>query len=150
MDVEKVIREYLPQIIHMSLATCEGDTPWVCEVHYSYDHDLNIYWRSVLSRRHSQEIAKNSKVAGNIVVQHQPGENVQGVYFEGNASLLDNVDENHQAYLTYSRRFGAGPKILEEAKTPDGHRFFMIKVNNFYVFDARVSNPGQKYQLKWG
>ena len=32
--IERIIREYLPQIIHMSLATVKDNKPWVCEVHF--------------------------------------------------------------------------------------------------------------------
>ena len=62
-DVEKVIREYLPEVIHMSLATSHNNVPWICEVHYAFDDELNLYFRSLQSRRHSKEIAENKQVA---------------------------------------------------------------------------------------
>ncbi len=67
MDVEKIIREYIDKTIHLSLATSSDNKPWVCEVHFAYDEQLNLYFRSLKSRRHSQEIAKNPNVAGNII-----------------------------------------------------------------------------------
>lgn len=149
MDVEEIIREYLPEIIHMSLATCAGDKPWVCEVHYVYDNELNIYFRSKPSRRHSQEIAANPNVAGNMIVQHSLIDKPRGVYFEGKASLLENVDENHIAYKLCVERFNLGGAILEDAAAEDGHKFYMIKVSDWYVFDSRESNPSQKYHLPW-
>ena len=66
MDIEKLIREYLPQIIHLSLGTSANNKPWVCEVHFAYDESLNLYYRSLTLRRHSQEIAENPNF-GNIV-----------------------------------------------------------------------------------
>lgn len=69
-DLEKTIRDYLPAVIHLSLSTCKDDKPWVCEVHYVYDDELNLYFRSKPSRRHSLEIMDNPYVAGNIVEQH--------------------------------------------------------------------------------
>lgn len=149
MDIEKLIREYIPNVIHMSLATSAGDKPWVCEVHYSYDQDLNLYFRSLESRRHSKEIAQNSTVAGNIVEPHGLTDKPRGVYFEGRANLLENVDENHLAFTTYKTRLNTGPDILEEAKQPDGHKFYKVTVTDFYVFDSRESKPSQKYHLAW-
>lgn len=148
-QVEKIIRSYLPGVIHMSLATCAGDKPWVCEVHYVYDNDLNLYFRSLTARRHSQEIAANSNVAGNIVMQHQVGEKPRAVYFEGTAELLKGVDEKHPAYTLYCERLGTGLEILEEASRPDGHQFYKIDVVTFYLFDSRQSSPSQKYTLPW-
>lgn len=150
MDIEQKIRAYLPNVIHMSLATCKGNKPWVCEVHYVYDQDLNLYFRSKPERRHSLEIAENPNVAGNIVTQHNLGEKPQGVYFEGTAEKLVAVDENHPAYTLYCERFGTGPAILEESQTDTGHGFYKISAKNFVFFDARDSTPSQKYELSWG
>lgn len=149
MDIEQKIREYLPQVIHMSLATCEGNKPWVCEVHFIYDESLNLYFRSKPDRRHSKEIVSNPNVAGNIVTQHRIGEKPRGVYFEGTAELIQNVDENHIAYKLYCGRFNTDNKILEDAKKDDGHKFYKIIVDTFYLFDSRESNPSQKYELRW-
>lgn len=149
MDIEQKLREYLPQVIHMSLATCANSKPWVCEVHYVYDQDLNFYFRSKPDRRHSIEIAANPNVAGSIITQHEVGEKPRGVYFEGIAERLTDVDENHPAYTLYCERFGTGPEILEESKTDTGHGFYKITVKNFCLFDSRESNPSQKYELNW-
>ena len=149
MDVEKVIREYLPQVIHMSLATSKDNTPWVCEVHFSYDEKLNIYFRSLASRRHSQEIAANPKVAGNIVRQHTVKDMPVGVYFEGTAKMLEPGEEQDQAFKCVQERYGLGEKILEEANRKDGHKFYKITVENWYVFGRFGTPSGQKYKLEW-
>lgn len=88
VNVEKYVREYIDATVHMSLATVSGDAPWVCEVHFAYDDTLNLYYRSLTSRRHSQEIAANPKVAGNIIDKYGLGDAVVGVYFEGTAELV--------------------------------------------------------------
>lgn len=149
LDIEKTIRQYLPGVIHLSLATSRNSKPWICEVHYVYDDELNLYFRSTLSRRHSKEIFNNKYVAGNIVRQHQLGEKPRGVYFEGEAELLQNVDENDIPYKLYCERFGTGKNILDEAKTENGHKFYKITVTKFFVFDSQESSPSQKYELKW-
>ncbi len=149
MDVEKTIREYLPQVIHLSLATCRDNRPWVCEVHFAYDNDLNLYFISRASRRHSKEMADNERVAGNIVTQHVIDQKPRGVYFEGKGMLLEDVDEYHPAYTLYSERFGVEKEILDEAKTPEGYKFYKIEVDAYYFFDARDSHPSKKYELPW-
>lgn len=148
-SVEKIIREYLPEVIHMSLATSENNKPWICEVHYVFDDELNIYFRSTTARRHSKEIEINPNVAGNIVIQHQIGDKVRGVYFEGIAEKLENVTEDHVAYKLYCERFQTDSKIIDEAKLDDGHKFYKISIKTFYLFDSKESKPSQKYELKW-
>jgi len=114
-DVEKAIRDYLPDIIHMSLATSVGNQPWLCEVHYVYDDDLNFYFRSLESRRHSQEIERNPNVAGSIVTQHSTTDKPRGIFFTGKAEKMINVSDKDPAYLQYCKRFGTDSSILDEA-----------------------------------
>ena len=148
MDVEAVIREYLPGVIHMSLATCADNKPWVSEVLFVYDDELNLYWRSVPATRHSQELEKNPNVAGNIVEQHQPGMKPRGLYFEGTAERLTDVTEGSPVYKLYAERFKRGPEIVEQAKNPEGFQFYKVTVADWYVFDVRESTPEQKYHLE--
>lgn len=148
-NIEKVIREYLPEVIHLSLATTVDNSPWICELHYVFDQDLNLYFRSTPSRRHSKEIEKNPKVAGNIIKQHSTEQKPRGIYFEGHGEMLQNVDKSHVAYKLYCERFRTNESILEEAQTKEGHKFYKITVNKFYLFDSIESKPSQKYELDW-
>lgn len=149
MDVEKLVREYIDKTIHMSLATSADDKPWVCEVHFAYDKDLNLYFRSLSSRRHSQEIAANPNVAGNIIDKYALGDAVVGLYFEGTAKQLGAGEEQQKAFECINSRLKAGDGILEEAQNPEGHQFYKISVQNFYVFGRFGAESGQKYQLNW-
>ncbi|HSX05630.1 MAG TPA: pyridoxamine 5'-phosphate oxidase family protein [Candidatus Saccharimonadales bacterium] len=145
MDVEQAIRDYLPTVIHMSLATCVDNKPWVCEVHFVYDNDLNLYWRSTPDRRHSQEIAKNPNVAGNIIEQHGESQKPRGLYFEGRAEQVAVTTEDDHVYKLFVERFGKGPEILDNP-----HNFYKVNVADWYLFDARDSDPAQKYHLDRG
>ena len=149
VDVEKVIREYMPPLVHLSLATAKDNTPWICEVHFAYDDNLNLYFRSLASRRHSQEIAANPQVAGNIIKQHMVGEPGVGVYFEGTATMLPPGDEQRAAFQCIKARLQTSDDILAEAARPDGHQFYKISVENWYVFGKFGGEKGQKYTLPW-
>jgi uncharacterized protein YhbP (UPF0306 family) len=149
VGVEKIIRGYLPQIVHLSLATSQGNKPWVCEVHFAYDDQLNLYFRSLTSRRHSQELTANPFVAGNIVRQHALDEYPLGVYFEGQAEMLGPGKEQAKAFTLIKDRLGASDDILEEAKRPSGHQFYKITVDTWYVFGKLGGEGGKKYTLAW-
>src|ERR1044071_4915637 len=107
MDIEKIVREYINKSLHMSLATVSRDKPWVCEVHFVHDDNLNLYWRSLSSRRHSQEIAANPNVAGNIVRQHSLEEYPHAIYFEGKAELIDSQAEREKVFPLFQKRLNA-------------------------------------------
>src|ERR1700754_2964088 len=148
MDVEKAIREYLPNILHMSLGTSSDNRPWVCEVHFVYDDDLNLYWRSMPSRRHSQEIAQNPNVAGNIVEQHAKNEKPRGLYFEGIAERLHDVEPGGWLHRLFQDRLGDFAADLRDINDEDGRQFYKVNVADWYVFDVRESVPPQKYHLE--
>ncbi len=149
MNVEQAIRDYLPHVLHLSLATSQDNMPWVCEVHFAYDENLNLYFRSLLSRRHSQEILSNPNVAGNIVMQHGLEDKPRGVYFEGTAEVIESADEIKRVFACLKERLNISDTALEESQRQDGHKFFKIMVKYYYLFDSRESTPSQKYKLQW-
>ncbi len=149
VNVEQVVREYIDKTIHLSLATVGDNAPWVCEVHFAYDENLNLYFRSLKSRRHSQEIASNSNVAGNIIDKYGLGEPVVGVYFEGTAQLLEAGEEQNIAAECLKSRLKITDDIVEEATHEDGHQFYRISVKIWYVFGRFGGPSGQKHKLEW-
>lgn len=150
INLEQEIRNYLPNTIHMSLGTSRDNMPWVCEVHFAWDDDLNLYFRSLAQRRHCQEIVDNPNVAGNIVKQLPlEGGTPKGVYFEGTAEHLMDVGANHPAYNAINNRFKLGQKILDDAANLDGNQFYKITVKHWYVFGNLEEGGLKKYHLPW-
>lgn len=149
MNIESTIRSYLPSIVHLSLATSADNKPWVCEVHFVYDDELNLYFRSLKTRRHSQEIAANPNVAGNIIKQHTVGEYPLGLYFEGTAQMLTDPAKRLQLAPLFKERLKVEADILADAANPDGHQFYQITVSDWYVFGKLDGEKGQKYHLAW-
>lgn len=149
VEVEQIVREYIDKSLHMSLATVSGDKPWVCEVHFAYDGQLNLYFRSLASRRHSQEIAANPHVAGNIVRQHKLEDYPHAIYFEGLAELISDEAELIESCEHFKERGIANDSAVAEAQKEDGHKFYKITVENWYAFGKFGGDSGQKYKLKW-
>jgi uncharacterized protein YhbP (UPF0306 family) len=151
-EIESQLRLYVANVIHLSLATSSQNRPWATEVHFAYDDDLNLYFRSLTSRRHSQEIATNPHVAGAIVKQFGAGDQpvgVCGVYFEGRASQLQPGLKQARAAQLIIERLKTPRTILEEADQPNGAQFYHIDVKTYYIFGRLDDKPAQKYALPW-
>lgn len=146
--IESTIREYIPQIIHMSLATVKDNKPWVCEVHFSYDDKLNLYFVSSQETRHAQELIANPHVAGNIVTQHHKNQKVRCVDFEGTATMLEGEEAEATAYKAYVDRYGESEGLLNEIRKDGNTRFFKIAVETYYLFDSYGDERG-KHTLPW-
>ncbi len=150
MDVEKIVRQYIAKSLHLSLATSVKGKPWVCEVHFAYDQDLNLYFRSLPTRRHSLEIKQNPQVAGNIISQHQLEDSPKGIYFEGTAVKLEAGEDQDLAAKCITQRLMAGDDVLLQAEDPNGHQFYKIIVAKYYAFGEFEGQRMSKYELDWG
>jgi uncharacterized protein YhbP (UPF0306 family) len=149
MNIEKIVREYIDKTYHMSLATAADNKPWVCEVHFVYDDSLNLYYRSLSTRRHSLEIAANASVAGNIVKQHELKEYPHAIYFEGSATQITDEAEIDAVFPLFQKRLDSDPSIVDDAKKEDGHKFYKISVDTWYAFGKFGADKGGKFQLAW-
>lgn len=149
LDIEKIIREHIDKTVHMSLGTTTKDgKPWVCEVHFAYDDDLNLYFVSKVSTRHCTEIAENPNVAGNIVRQHSLVEPPGGIYFEGTAQVVDNPSEEQiDTYCTRLKR--DKDRLINELKEENGKRMYQIKVVDWAAFGKFGDEPMGKHVLNW-
>ncbi len=86
-NIRALVKEALEKGYLMSLGTHDG-APWVADVIYVFDDDLNIYWMSDPDVRHSQAIAKDPNVAGAITPSGK-GEDNLGIQFQGIAEKID-------------------------------------------------------------
>lgn len=146
-EIEKIVREYIDKTVHMSLATVSGDKPWVCEVHFAYDNNLNLYFVSKLTTRHCTEIASNPSVAGNIVKQHSLEESPHGVYFEGTAEAIEPTDDQLELYC--SRLDRSKDELAVQLKEENGRRMYRIDVFNWAIFGKFGLDANQKHELAW-
>lgn len=146
VDIEKIIREYITKTVHMSLATVKDNRPWVCEVHFAYDENLNLYFISNPSTRHGQEIAENPNVAGNIVRQHEKSDLPHGIYFEGSAEIIEASAEDVERYCRYLERDKA---VVEEWLSSEGkNKMYKVIVSNWFAF-GKFEEALHKYELEW-
>lgn len=149
VDLEKMVREYIDKTVHLSLATVSGSKPWVCEVHFSHDNALNLYFVSLTTTRHCQEIANNPNVAGNIVKQHNLKESPHGVYFEGSAERVENPSaEEIGQYCSRLQR--NKDELIAQLKEENGRRMYRISVKSWALFGDFETGKNQKHELAWG
>lgn len=139
MDSKKLIAQYLTESRVMQLATSIDDQPWICNVHFFADQNLNLYWMSTPARRHSQEIAQNSKVAMTIKVHEDtPDEKyVIGLSAEGIAELITN-EEMQKIAPDYIKKLDKPPTLTEDILSGNNpHKFYRLRVAKFVLFDTK-------------
>lgn len=146
--IEKAVRELITASPHMSLATVSNNKPWVCEVHFVSDSDLNLYFVSKVNTRHCKEIAENPNVAGNIVKQHALTEAPSGIYFEGVSKQINPTQDDIKRYVTALDR--DIDQLTAQLKEPEGRRMYKIEVSNWAVFGNIDDSGHAKHELTEG
>ncbi len=149
MDLKQLITDYLKEARLMQVATAKDNQPWVCNVYFAFNNDLNLYWISTPQRRHSQEIETNEKVAGTIVLPHILGQKVRGIQFQGVGRKAEG-EEMQQAMDTYAARMGMKDERKQNILDgKDNHVPYMIKPTLYVLFDEASfpNNPRQEYKM---
>ena len=136
-SLRELIKQYLEEQKSMQLCTVDNGNPWACTVWQASDDDLNIYFFAATNRRHSQEIAKDGRVAGALAVPQTPADKPRGLQFEGTACVIEDETEAAQARSMYQDRIFDADTIDKLIAHPDRpHKFYKITPKKFVLFDV--------------
>lgn len=134
VDIKKRIFEVLGKAHLMSLATHDDVGPWVADVIFIYDEDMNIYWMSDPETRHSKAVLKNNKSAGSITCSTKSKELNFGIQVEGITAQLQGVQfellTKHLAKRGYSK-----PKLSQAKKILDGDLWYKLTPSKILLID---------------
>lgn len=150
-DVRALIELYLQKAVLMQVATVSGSRPWVCSVYFAFDDQLSLYWISSGNRRHSRELRENEHIAGTIVLEHTPGDDVQGLQFEGVAKELTDISEVREGMNCYALRFSMPEDRMNTIiDGKDEHVCYKITPTSFVLFDEVhfPDNARQEYVIQ--
>lgn len=136
MDPRELLKQYLQERHMMQVATVADDQPWCCTVYFVADDDQNLYWASLPTRRHSQEIKQHSKVAIAIPVKFVKGEPVAGIQMSGTAEELLPSEDIRPVAKQYAAKF-ARDEVWIEHFVAGGtqHRLYKFTPNTIALFD---------------
>jgi uncharacterized protein YhbP (UPF0306 family) len=140
MEPLELVRQYLPRGRMMQIATVSGDQPWICTVYFVEDEDLNLYWLSFPTRRHSQEIAAHSKVA--VAVPIKFDKPVIGIQAEGVAEPVTDKQVVADVMRRYVERYSSGEQFYDLfVAGKNQHVMYKFTPSKYVLFDE-VTFPG--------
>lgn len=117
----------------MTLATVGPDgAPQAAAVFYAADADLNLYFLSSPASRHSQNLAREPRVAATVQADGQAWQSIQGLQIEGTAHPVEAGRELAHAARVYAARFDFLRGLLEGADGPAALRGPLASTR-FYV-----------------
>lgn len=107
-------RKILENNLYLALATAtKSGRPWISPLFYVHDKHNRLYWYSRRDARHSRLIDKNHRVAVTIFDSHAVGDQVDGLYIQGQAREVTRL-ELKRILPVYTKKLYA--KIMDKTK----------------------------------
>jgi hypothetical protein len=108
--------------------------PWVCTVFYVSDSDLNVYWVSKASRRHSSELHENPQAAGAVCISERP---LIGLQMQGAVSIVASDAQKSKVVDLFKQQQGSTQEWANKVLAGEGGRaIYVLRPEFFAVFDT--------------
>jgi uncharacterized protein len=142
LPLEKRIAEFLAAHHVLTLATGEGGAVHAASLMYALD-GFSLIWMSDPKSRHSQELARNSRVAATIAPDYTDFAEIRGLQIAGTAVRLTTAGDIVYGTALMLSRYGflralaTGPESLRTAFNRGG--FYRLQPETITLIDNTVS-----------
>ena len=147
-NTKRIILNFMNSNTILSLSTSISDSPYICNLFYVCDDDLNIYFLSSNKTRHAQELKDNPKVAVSIYdPKSAPGKSVIGLQAVGKVSEAKGM-ELVKMFASYLKLFPATKIDINMLKQVSfDSRLFKFKPDIIYFMDKSHFEKRQEVVL---
>lgn len=122
----ELVRELISENDYLTLATTDGERPWVAPVQYTADEHLNLYFVSLPTSRHAAHIEKNPAVGVAIFDSRQPPFTGRGLQVDG---IATRYSETENPFAT----IGGLDMSSDLQEVVPGYVAYRIEPRHFYV-----------------
>lgn len=134
MNLKIIAEDFIKNHNLLTIATCDKNSPWVANVFYYSDENLNLYFLSGNKSLHSQHIEKNDKVAISIYDHDSKWGEVKGVQMKGKVEELKLI-EAIKVLANFKKIFKV--KLKEtDLKEVVGSRFYRFYPAEIHLRDS--------------
>lgn len=133
-QARQLLVQYLSAARVMQIASADNNVPWICNVYYVVDNQLNIYWLSYPDRKHSRDIAVNPHMALCVAVKQDVP--VIGVQAIGTGEVVDRAVLVAKVLPLYIQKYGLGKQFLQNFRRHNNkHMLYRFVPKKFMLFD---------------
>lgn len=112
MENRETVRAFLETQSTLALATVdEAGNPQAAPLFYISDDDLNLYWLSSPTSRHSLNLAANKQVAATIYPAIREWTAIRGLQIEGEAGIVRDSAHRETILTRYRHKFNLPPDL---------------------------------------
>ena len=141
MEIEQLVKDYLPNGRTMQIATVHDNQPWICTVYYVADELQRLYWLSLPSRKHSKQLARHARAA--IAIAIKTDKPVIGIQSEGCAEPVEEPGEARHVMQLYAGKYDGAGKDFYNAfvEGTNEHVLYRFTPDAFVLFDEVTFAP---------
>lgn len=152
-DLKTLISQYLSTQKLMSMATF-ADEPWIANLYYVHDDELNLYFLSKSWREHSKAVIKNPIVTVSIADSHQPIYAPQkGIQLLGSAKKLNSITKLEWMFKMWNKLIAGakGEKLMNPKKFLDAGTSCVFKITPIRIkfFNTELWPKDQLRELRF-
>lgn len=140
-DWNKHLKEALDRTEFMAISTLGSNGTWTCPVQFSYDKNINLYFKSMPNSRHMENLSKNPNISVAIFNTNRINDNVIGIQLSGNAEILKSKESVEEAAKHHYERNNSGIDYMEKIDEHLGEEavwnFVKIIPDEIWLFDTR-------------
>lgn len=149
MTAKDLAKEYIHESSVMQIATMSSRGPWICTVYYVEDSRLNLYWLSLPTRRHSQEIKREPHVA--IAIAVKPDKPVIGIQAEGTVKVVTDKKIIAEVMKQYTEKYGAGRDFYDNfIAGKNQHLLYKFTPQTTVLFDEVNFKNNTRVEIRLG
>lgn len=100
-DIVVLIRQIISDNSFMTIATSDGNIPWVSPVFFAMDENHTFFWHSGKDTKHSRIIAKNPEIS--VVIFNSRNAEVPGLYMRGQAMEAEEGELQHGLEILFDK-----------------------------------------------
>lgn len=133
-----------------TLATCSSEGwPWASPLLYGYDADLQIYWSSAITARHSEYMTHNQgRSAVTIYNSHGRPGSIAGLFLTGYTSLVPDATVGYAMERLFARMETRPDRVAADYLGESPRRFYQFQPAEIWITGARVSVGQQLVDTK--
>ncbi len=143
MDLTAETKKIIATNTYLTIATSDGENPWISPVHYGVDENYIFYFCSMPISHHSKLIEKNPNVAFAIFDSTAPEGKGIGIQVRARAELLPEAEYQHA--LKYYKSIFVPTDIEKIKKSP--YKFYKLTPTEIYITDPK-SDKDERAQIK--
>lgn len=136
-DLRDTILAYLASHNAMTIASCDGDSPWASAVFYAND-DMDIYFLSNPNSRHGSNMGMNSKVS--VAIHDDPSEwkDIRGIQLEGEVEKVRSPKRKILFWQIYRKKFPFVDRFFQPGSLHEMVKSKIAAVKVYRIIPNRV------------